>query len=78
MRLDYEQARHPLARGIVGRVRIDPAYHYRSVFASLLESLESKEALDLMAEALERADAAPYVLTEIRRDLPDRRAGAGR
>jgi len=70
MRLDYAQARHSRARTLIGRVTVDPAYHYRGVFESLLASLESGTARDLIAQALERANEAPYVLTETRRALP--------
>ena len=51
-------------------MRVDPAYHYRGVFESLLESLESPVARERIGEALERANAVPYVLMETRRALP--------
>lgn len=68
--LAYAKARHPGARELVGRVTVDPAYHYRGVFESLLESLGSEEARGQIARALEGANAAPYVLFESRRSLP--------
>jgi len=70
VKLEYVRARHPRAHTLIGRVRVDPAYHYRGVFESLLESLESPAARERIGEALERANATPYVLMETRRALP--------
>ena len=67
--LHYTKRRLPEARGVVGRVRVDPAYHYRGVFKSLTRRYKTKEARRLMFEALEHAAETTYVLQEIRLDL---------
>ena len=69
VRLDYAQPRAQGAAAIVGRVRVDPDYHYRGVFEVLAERYENPAALELMREAGRRASMSEYVLAEIRRPL---------
>jgi hypothetical protein len=68
--LAYDRPRHPDARVLRGRVTVDPAYHYRGVFESLLASYETPEARRELSLALERANETPYVLFESLRPLP--------
>jgi len=68
--LHVRRARAGGATSVVGRVSVDPDFHYRGVYRSLLSSLEKPEARALIREALRRADAARYVLAERRQTLP--------
>ena len=67
--LDYAAPRHPDATAIVARAEVDPDFHYRGVFASLLASLEDPEALSLLREAQRRATESAFVLWEATRPL---------
>ncbi len=67
-RIVYDLPRAPQADAIVGRVVVDPDYHYRGVFASLLETLHHPEARRLILEASRRVSDS-YVLSETRLDL---------
>ncbi len=69
VKLEYALARAEAARELVARVRVDPDYHYRGVFESLLPTLSDAEALALIREAARRAESSAYVLEEIRRPL---------
>ena len=69
VRLDYELPRAAGARELVARVRVEPDYHYRGVFAQLLETLSDSRARELIGEAARRAAASAYVLEEIRQPL---------
>lgn len=68
-KLEYAAARHADAAALVGRVSVDPDFHYRGVFESLLETLGDPEARRRMAEALRQTSENVYVLSEIRRPL---------
>ncbi len=70
VKLDYAMPRDSGASALVGRVRVDPDYHYRDVFDALLGSLRDPEALRRIAEAKRRISASSYTLAEIRRPLP--------
>ncbi len=70
VKLDYALARAPGAVALLGRVRVDPDYHYRGVFDSLLASLENEGARAQITEARRRISTSTYVLAEIRRPLP--------
>jgi hypothetical protein len=63
----YDLPRAREAQALVGRVIVDPDFHYRGVFESLVESLNDPQALGLIAEAGRRTSESTYVLTEIRR-----------
>lgn len=80
--LGYVEARAEGAASLRGRVRVDPAHHYRGVYRRLLRRYESPEALARIEEALARADRAPYVLAERSLPLPgegpDRAAASAR
>ncbi len=67
--LAYALARHAAAVALVGRVTVDPDYHYRGVFASLLETLSDPRARELIALAHRRSRESSYVLAEFRRPL---------
>ena len=69
VKLDYVAARHPDAVALVGQVRVEPDYHYESVFVSLHETLTNPEARRMITEAHRRARESGYVLTELRREL---------
>ncbi len=69
VRLDYKLPRAAGARELVARVRVEPDYHYRGVFAQLLETLSDSRARELIGEAARRAAGSAYVLEEIRRPL---------
>ena len=69
VKLQYRRARAEGAAALVGRVTVDPDYHYRGVFTSLLSSYRDPEARRLIAEALESTRQSRYVLSEIRRPL---------
>jgi hypothetical protein len=71
VKLDYARERRPEAVAIVGRVSVDPDFHYRDVFAALVETLEQPEARTLIEVAHRRTNEARYVLAEIRRALPE-------
>ena len=60
----YEGAPAPAAVTLVGRVTVDPGFHYRGVFASLLGELESEEARARIAEAARGVADAAFVLAE--------------
>ncbi len=70
VKLVYGLARAPTAVALLGRVRVDPDFHYRGVFDQLLVSLEDASARAQIAEAGRRISASAYVLAEIRRPLP--------
>jgi hypothetical protein len=63
----YDLPRAPEAEALVGRVIVDPDFHYRGVFASLIDALNDRQALGMIAEAGRRASESRYVLAEIRR-----------
>ncbi len=69
VRLDYSVERAPGAVELVARVRVDPDYHYRGVFAALLTTLRDARARELIAEASRRISDSEYVLVETRRTL---------
>ncbi len=71
VKLDYALARAPGATALLGRVSIDPDFHYRGVFDLLMESLEDASARAQIEEARRRISDSTYVLTEIRRPLLD-------
>ncbi len=65
-RLAYDEPRAEGAQALVGRVRVDPAFHYRGVYRALLGTLRDEAARALIEEALSRADEVRYVLFERR------------
>jgi len=67
--LEYHQPRAPTARRLVGRIRVDPDFHYRGVFHWLLGTLSDPEARSRIRQALKRAETSSYVLWEGRRVL---------
>lgn len=67
--LAYAEPRRPDAVALVAQVRVDPDFHYRGVFASLLESYETPEARALADEAHRRTLESSYVLRELRHSL---------
>ncbi len=69
VRLDYTRPRADAAVALVGRVTVDPDYHYRGVFQELLGVYTDPKARALMTEALRRADVSRYVLREVRLPL---------
>lgn len=71
VKLDYVQARRPGAVALVGRVTVDPDYHYRGVFDYLLATLTDPEARARIQEAQRRASASSYALAEFRLALPE-------
>ena len=70
VKLDYDLARGPEAVALVGRATVDPDYHYRGVYAALLESYEGGEARSRIEEAYRRTTESSYVLSEVRQPLP--------
>ena len=70
VRLDYREPRHEEATAVVGRVDVAPDHHYREVFASLLATLTQHEARSQIERAHAMASESPYVLAELRRELP--------
>ena len=72
VKIAYARPRAAGAVALVGRVTVDPDFHYRGVFEGLLPSLESDAARAAIAEALQRSRESSYVLTEIREPLPGR------
>lgn len=71
VKLDYALPRTPAAVALVGRVTVDPDYHYRGVFASLLTAYGDSDARRLLEEAVRQVSDSAYVLAEIRRELSD-------
>jgi len=69
VKLDYAGPRAAEAVALVGRVTVDPGYHYRGVFENLRTSYQDPEARRLMEEAHQRTVESPYVLYELRREL---------
>jgi len=67
--LDYEQPRAAGAVALIGRVTVDPDFHYRGVFEGYLPSLKEPKARALIAEALERSSESSFTLAEVRADL---------
>jgi len=68
--LEYAMPRSEAARALIGRVTVDPGFHYRGVFRSLLGSLTNADARARISEALRGANASIYVLSEERSPLP--------
>ena len=68
-RLDYEQPRAAGAVALVGRVTVDPDFHYRGVFEGYLPSLKDPKARALIAEALQRSRTSSFILAEVRSEL---------
>lgn len=68
-RLAYPQEPEANAAALVGRVTVDPDFHYRGVFEHYLPNLENAEARALIAEALLRTQHSSYVLAELRQPL---------
>ncbi len=71
VKLDYALPRHAEARALAGSVTVDPDYHYKGVYESLLATLTNPEARALIEEANRRAAAASFLLATVRHDLPD-------
>jgi hypothetical protein len=69
VRLDYDKERTAGGRALVGVVTVDPDFHYRGVFESLMERYTNEEALTLIAEAARQVSDSAYVLSETRREL---------
>ncbi len=65
----YDLPRSPSADALVGRAIVDPEYHYRRVFTSLLGTLRDPGARQLIEEASQRFSTSKYALMEIRRPL---------
>ncbi len=70
VKLDYVQTRVERAASLVGRVTVDPDFHYRGVFGQLDRTLRDPEARALNREAALRISDSTYILAEIRRPLP--------
>lgn len=70
VRLDYSFERAALAVDLVGRITVDPDYHYRGVFDYLMGTLTDEEARALIEEARRQISDSAYVMTEIHRRLP--------
>ena len=69
VQLVYNLPRSREAEALVARAVVDPDYHYRGVFASLLETLQDLQARRLIEEATRRISTSTYVLAEMRRSL---------
>jgi hypothetical protein len=67
--LAYDRPLTPEAVALVGRVAVDPDYHYRGVYARLLTQYSDPEARRLIAEAAQLAADSRYVLVEHRIEL---------
>jgi GNAT superfamily N-acetyltransferase len=67
--LAYDRPRAAEAVALVGRVTVDPDYHYRGVYAQLLKQYSDPDARRLIAEAAQIADDSRYVLAEHRLEL---------
>ena len=72
VRVDYAVVRALAAEALVGRVVVDPDFHYRGVFDLLLGTLSDAQARAQIADARKRTSESSYVLTEIRHPLPRR------
>lgn len=70
VRLDYAHPRVRGARALVGRVVVDPDFHYRGVFEALRGGYADPEANRLIDEALRRVADSGYLLVERREPLP--------
>jgi hypothetical protein len=68
-RLNYARPRHAQAAELVGRVTVDPDFHYRGVFETLLETLTDPGARARISEALRRTSESIFVLSEVRQPL---------
>jgi len=75
--LAYAEPRRPEAVALAARVRVDPDFHYRGVFASLGEAYETPAAREKIAEAHRRTRESGYVLRELRRALDPPARGKG-
>ncbi len=71
-KLAYDRPRASQGVAVVGRVWIDPDFHYRNVFATLSTAYASEPARAEMREALRRIADSGYLLSEIRRELSER------
>ncbi len=71
VKLDYAMKRTDRTATLVARVTIDPDFHYRGVFQSLLTALGTAEARALIGEASRRIPDSSYLLAEIRSPLTD-------
>ena len=70
VKLDYALPRAALAASLVGRVTVDPDFHYRGVFAQLGDIYSTAEARALIARAAAEVADSSYVLYETRLGLP--------
>ncbi len=69
VKIEYRRPREIDAVAIIGEVRVDPDFHYRGVYESLLATYTDPVARDQIADAKRRISASRYTLTEIRREL---------
>jgi hypothetical protein len=69
VKLDYDGPRTAAAAALVGRVTVDPDFHYRGVYEELLTRYRDPDARRMIAEALRIAEEAIYVLAEYRIEL---------
>lgn len=72
----YQLSRASSAAALVGRVTVDPDFHYRGVFAALLQEFETDDARSRMAEAARRVADSAYVLAERTLSLDGSERGA--
>ena len=70
VKLDYALSRAVGGAALVGRVLVDPDFHYRGLFRALAGSYQQPEARTLIEEASRKISDSPYVLSEIRRKIP--------
>ena len=68
-KLEYRLGRVPGVVALVGRVTVDPDFHYRGLFEQLQASYTDPEALRLIEEAVAGTSESMYVLSEVRLDL---------
>jgi len=67
--LVYSERRRRDAAAVVGQVRVDPDYHYRGVFASLVDAFADPVARSRIEEAHRRSIESVFVLRELRHAL---------
>ena len=70
VKLDYSLPRAARAASLVGRVTVDPDFHYRGAFDQLLQIYSTAEARALIERAAADVADSSYILFETRLELP--------
>lgn len=70
VKLDYRHPRAPKSAALIGRVEVDPDFHYRGMFPVLLRIYSERESRQLIEQAQLAIADSRYLLSEFRLELP--------